>query len=236
VVFLFLVQGCGTSKGPFVPVEQMQAEAPARVAEFILGPGDKLEIIVYRHDDLKRTVQVDLSGKIGFPLIGDVQAAGLGIFEFRDKIRDGLAKYIIDPQVTVGVASSQSQKIIVLGEVKNPGFFQAESAITALEGISRAGGFTADGQKKSVLLIRGGMNKPQLIALNLEKALKEGDLAQNVALQRGDIVYVPRTFIADVDKFFTHMSTILQPLVLIETGIFLGQQIQRGGAQVTVAP
>ncbi|MBI3752908.1 MAG: polysaccharide export protein [Deltaproteobacteria bacterium] len=213
-----------------------EKEGMARVSEFILGSGDKVEILVYRNDDLKRDVQIDPSGNIMYPLVGDIKAAGLSIFQLRDKIRDGLAKYIVDPQVTVGVVSTQSQKIIVLGEVKTPGFFQAESSITALEAISRAGGFTLDGKKQSVLLIRGGMKKPELIPLNLEKALKEGDLTQNIILQRGDIVYVPRTFISNVDRFFTHLSTIISPLLQLESGYYIGERIgvTGGGTSIPV--
>ena len=209
-------------------------ENEAKITEFILGPGDRLEIAVYRNDDLKKTVQIDPSGKIMYPLVGDIQAAGLSVFQLRDKVRDGLVKYVVDPQVTVGVVTVQSQKVIVLGEVKSPGFFQAETSITALEAISRAGGFTLDGKKKSVLLIRGGMKKPELMNLNLDKALKEGDLTQNVALQRGDIIYVPRTTIADVNRFFSHLSTIISPLLQLESGYYIGQQIESSGGGASV--
>ena len=248
IVVLLIFHGCSTvntasqgnnegTKEPSALVEESnkgETESPVKISEFMLGPGDRLEIAVYRNDDLKRTVQIDPSGNIMYPLVGDVQAAGLSIFQLRDKIRDGLAKYVVDPQVTVGVVSVQSQKIIVLGEVKSPGFFQAETAITALEAISRAGGFTLDGKQKSVLLIRGGMKKPELIPLDLEKALKEGDLTQNVALQRGDIIYVPRTTIANVNRFFTHLSTIISPLLQLESGYYIGQQIESSGGGASV--
>ena len=209
-------------------------ENEAKITEFILGPGDRLEIAVYRNDDLKRTIQIDPSGKIMYPLVGDIQAGGLSIFQLRDKVRDGLVKYVVDPQVTVGVVSVQSQKVIVLGEVKSPGFFQAETSITALEAISRAGGFTLDGKKQNVLLIRGGMKKPELMNLNLDKALREGDLTQNVALQRGDIIYVPRTTIANVNRFFSHLSTIISPLLQLESGYYIGQQIESSGGGASV--
>jgi polysaccharide export outer membrane protein len=233
---LFIAQGCSTYKSPAVPLDQFQAESPPRMTEFILGPGDKLDISVYNNDDLKTSAQIDLSGKFIFPLVGDVQAAGLSIFQLRDKIRDGLKKYIIDPQVTIGISTSQSQKVIVLGEVKSPGYFQADSGMTALEAVSRAGGISVDGKMESVLLIRGGLEKPQLTVLNLERTLKEADLSQNVSLQRGDILYVPRTFISDVDRFFGHVSTILTPFVQLETGIFLYKNLTQGKGTTAVAP
>lgn len=242
LIFLF---GCATTKdtsqirsedvvAPTVVAPTSDESAnEAKVSEFILGPGDKIEIMVYRHDDLHRTIQIDSSGKITFPLVKDIQAGGGSIFQLRDKIQEGLSKYIIDPQVSVGVVSFQAQKVIVLGEVKNPGYFQMETTLTALDLISQAGGFTLDGKQKNVLLIRGDIKKPKLSVLNLEKALREGDLSQNVILQRGDIIYVPRTTISNVNRFFTHLSTIISPIVSLESGYYIGQSIElrnSGGA------
>ena len=209
-------------------IEEVENENAPRVTEFILGAGDELEIAVYRKDELNRSVKIGPSGKIMYPLVGDIQAAGLNIFQLRDRIREGLSRYIVDPQVSVGILSIQSQKIIVLGEVNSPGFFQGETAMTALEAISRAGGFTLDGKQKSVLLIRGGMENPELRALDLEKALKEGALAQNVVLRGGDIIYVPRTYISNVDRFFGHLSTIISPIVSLERAYLLGDEIISG--------
>ncbi|MBI5238719.1 MAG: polysaccharide export protein [Deltaproteobacteria bacterium] len=240
---LFLFQGCAWVKTA-AKTDELVEPAPAvseadrpvpdapKISQFILGPGDKVEITVYRNDDLKLTVQIDPSGKISYPFMGDVQAAGLTIFQLRDGIRDGLSKYIVNPQVYVNVTSVQSQKIIVLGEVKSPGFFQIDSSTTTLEAISNAGGFTLDGKQNNVLLIRGGARKPQIIQLNLAKAFSDGDMAGNQPLQRGDILYVPRTTISDVNRFFSHLSTIISPFLQLETGYFVGQQIERGGSAV----
>ncbi|MBI2447263.1 MAG: polysaccharide biosynthesis/export family protein, partial [Candidatus Omnitrophica bacterium] len=90
-------------------IKEFEEEGVPKVSEFILGPGDKIEIIVYRNDSLNRTVQIDHSGKIMYPLTGDIYAAGISIFQLRDKIRDGLSRYIVDPKVSIGVASVQSQ-------------------------------------------------------------------------------------------------------------------------------
>lgn len=244
VIFFLIFQGCsrttphikgGEAKGlrTFVEEEEItekfEKEGVPKVSEFILGPGDRVEIIVYRNDNLNRTVKIDTSGKIIYPLTGDIQASGLSIFQLRDKIRDGLSRYIVNPQVSIGVTSVQSQKIIVLGEVKNPGFFQAETSMTILDAISQAGGVTSYGKQKSVLVIRGGMKKPELMRVDLEKALEKGDLTQNIMLQRGDIVYVPRTAIANVERFFGHISALISPIVTMESGYFIGQQISEGG-------
>ncbi len=242
IVCLILLNGCATTgstskvtKEGGSPVSD-EASKEVKITEFILGPGDKVEIIVYRHDDLKRTVQIDTSGKITYPLVGDIQAGGLSIFQFRDKIRDNLSKYIIDPQVSVGVVSVQSQKVIVLGEVKNPGLFPIDSPLTTIDAISKAGGFTLDAKQKNVLLIRGGLKEPELMTLNIDSFFSEHNMSQNVYLQNGDIIYVPAIFIANVSRFFGHLSKIISPIVDIERGYFIGQQIESRRETAIVAP
>lgn len=240
LIFFVLLNGCATTGTTLKTTEEtvspVSDEVPkdVKIKEFILGPGDRIDVIVYRQDDLRRTVQIDTSGKITFPLLGDIQAAGLSIFQLRDKIRDGLSKYIIDPQVSVGVTAVQSQKVIVLGEVKDPGVFSIEIPMNAIEAISRAGGFTKDAKQKSILLIRGGLEKPELITLNMDNYFNDHDISQNVYLQGGDIIYVPVTFIANASRFFEHLSNIITPFIQIEGGFFLGQQIERGSEVVAV--
>ncbi len=236
VLALFLFQGCAVFHGKggvesSAPISAASAERPAEIKEFILGSGDKLDISVYRNSDLAKVIQIDPAGNIDYPLVGVMRAEGLSIFELKTNLGDALKKYLKNPQISIGVVSTQSQKVTVLGEVKRPGFFQLNGGLTMLEAISGAGGFTADGKKTSVLLIRGGLKNPELKAVNLQRTLSKGDLRENITLSRGDIVYVPRTTIANVDRFFMHLSTILDPLLDLERGYFIGQKIELGNSR-----
>lgn len=235
VVFLVVFQGCKTTKGNSIMLNEESAGQNApRVTEFVLGPGDVVEITVLRQDDLRRTVQVSPAGKIMYPLAGDIQAGGRSIFQIRDEIQAGLANVILNPQVSVSIVSVQSQKIIVLGEVVNPGFFSGTFPMSSLEVIARAGGATANGRLDNVLLIRGGLQQPELVNLNLSRALNAGESQQNAMLRGGDILYVPRTRIANVTSFFSHLAGIIAPIVSMETGVFLGQQIDGAGGTTAV--
>jgi polysaccharide export outer membrane protein len=242
LIIFVLLNGCATtgipSKTTGDAISPVSDEVPKdiKVKEFILGPGDKVEIIVYRQDDLKRTVQIDTSGKISYPLVGDIQAGGLSVFQLRDKIRDGLSKYYVNPEVSVGVVAVQSQKVIVLGEVNKPGLFSLDNPLTALEAISTAGGFTQDAKQKNVLVIRGGLEKPDIMTIDFNRIISGYDLAQNVYLQNGDIIYVPATFIANVSRFFEHLSRIISPIVSMEAGYYIGQQIGKGQATPAISP
>jgi len=137
-------------------------------------------------------------------------------------MRDGLAKYLDNPEVTVTVKSTRSQKVLVLGEVNRPGVFPVEGPMRALEAIALAGGFTQDAETKTVLLIRGDPQQPELYTLALDRTLFRGAPGENVRLQPGDIVYVPAMPIADVERFFKRLTNFLLPVIApINTFIFI---------------
>lgn len=189
------------------------------VSDFVIGAGDVLEINVYRQKDLDTKVTVPPSGTIFLPLIGEVAARGVGIRELRQKITEGYHQYLVDPQVNVKVEAIKSQKAYVLGEVKAPGMITLDTNVFAVEAIARVGGPTLDAEIGSVLLIRGDFHNPELKSLDIKKALNGEDLTQNLLLQGGDIVYVPRSFISDVTWAFRQFAAIIGPIVAWQQGI-----------------
>lgn len=239
IVLSALFTGCASSGARSLETEKIIPDV--KVSEFVLGAGDTLEISVYRNQDLNKSVKINPSGKIMFPLIGDVDAAGKGLFKLRNELQERLSKYIVDPQVTVNVTSIQSQKVMVLGEVSNPGVLTLDNELSIMEAISKAGGMTSDAKLSNVLLIRRGNNKPDVISLDLKKAFKNGDLSHNMVLQSGDIVYLPAVTIANVSWYFGHLSKILSPIVSLESGIVLWPQVENvlkgnSTSQTTIIP
>lgn len=212
--------------GPEEQKEKVEQINNVKLSEFVIGVGDTIEIAVYKHDDLKRTVKIDISGRIMFPLIGDVTVAGKGIFELRDDLKQRLSKYIVDPQVIINVTSVQSQKIIVIGEVNQPGVFNLDSSLSLSDAISKAGGATKDAKINSIILIRRGKEKANVSLFDMEKMLKDGDFSQDRRMQSGDVVYVPATTIANVSKFFSYFSQIISPVVNLESGVVLWPQVR----------
>lgn len=211
--------------------QQSQVEPPSEPAkvemtEFGLGIGDEVEVTVYQHPDLSRKIRIPASGIIFFPLVGEVNARGMGITELRRQLTAGLKDAIVSPQVSVEVTTLRSQKVYVLGEVNAPAAFSLESPILAMEAVSRAGGFTQNASQASVMLIRGGGENPKLKQLDLEAFLKKGIGSENMSLQPGDILYVPKTFVADMDRFFQHVLTALYPVLVLEQGIALYPSVQ----------
>lgn len=228
----FITLSCSTTQKPAETRETPEADASVTsqekelvVSEFILGVGDEIELTVYRHDDLNKKARIPSGGFNTFPLIGKIQTNGVSIHQLQEKITEALSGYLVDPQISLEVSSFKGHKIFILGEVNNPGVYQIDTPTTIIEAIAKAGGYTLDGKYSSVVLVRGGPEKSYLKRLDLKKTFAQGDLSQNVLLKTGDVVYVPRTFISDVDRFFKHLENIVRPLMYMEQGILLGKRI-----------
>ena len=163
------------------------------LSSYVIGAGDKLEITVFRNTDLDVSPQVDTMGEITFPLLGGMKASGLTPYQVRDRITEGLRKYITNPQVTVNVSTYQSQKITIMGEVESPGVLQIEKPQPIYELISKAGGFTENSNKDNVTILRKDKKGArQILSIDMRKMLEEGDTSQNILIYKDDIIYVPK--------------------------------------------
>lgn len=202
-------------------------EPPPEIRDLVLGQGDEINIKVFRNPEFDQKVKVGPEGVIFIPLIGDIKAAGVGVVALRQEITDKLAEFIVKPQVTIDVTFSKTRKVFVLGEVNHPGVFVIDDTMNVAEAVSQAGGFTNNAADQSVVVIRGDLRQPELKKVDFQKLLSKGDMAQNLSLQRGDIVYIPATFVSDVDKFFRHIYTALVPVVALEQGIVLSPDVVR---------
>ncbi len=187
---------------------------PARGAsgefEYVIADGDVLYISVWENDDLEQEVVVRPDGRISFPLAGDLVARGRTIVELDEMLTGHLKEYIRMPEVSISIRKLGGSKVIILGEVGRPGVYAVSGSRTVLEAVALAGGFRPDAVVNSIVLIRGGFQNPQIQRLNLKRPLLHGkDLEQNVSLQSEDIIFVPRTFLADLGRT---LMQILEPV------------------------
>jgi polysaccharide export outer membrane protein len=168
--------------------------------EYTIGPGDILKITVWGHDDLSKEYPVTLDGRVPFPLIGAVQAAGLSTSELAKRLRDLLEKdYLVNPQVLVTVKDYLSSKVHVLGEAEKPGLFYLTGPTTLLEMLSKAGGLSRTAGKDLVLVRTEGpktggppgVRSTVLLRFDVRK-IQAGDVKENILLQNGDMMFVPK--------------------------------------------
>ena len=151
--------------------------APAYSQEdYLIGPEDKLNILVWGHDDLHRELSVSLEGNISFPLIGMVRAVDKTTSQLEKHITERLADgYIVNPQVSVGVSTFSSQKFFLMGEIEKPGKYDMEQGMNVLMAISMGGGLTPKAAPKRTKIIRVVVGKETEIHVNMDTVINPGD-------------------------------------------------------------
>jgi polysaccharide export outer membrane protein len=159
---------------------------------YVIGANDVLAVNVWKEPDVSRSVTVRSDGKISLALAGELQAAGQTPRQLEEEIAKRLKSYISDPEVTVIVSESKSQKINVLGMVARPGTYLLSGSTTILDAISMAGGFKDFAKKKSIYVLRANADGTQKhIPFNYKEVIKGTNPEQNVKLMSGDTVVVP---------------------------------------------
>jgi polysaccharide export outer membrane protein len=158
-------------------------------SNFVIGPGDILQISVWQEPQFGETVEVRPDGKISLPLVSDVKVAGLTPATAQQKIAEKLQDFVKHPLVTVVVTQVHSRMVYVIGEVERPGPYPMVSPINVEQLIARAGGPTSQAKQKQVYILHEGVS--QKIPVNYKKIMQGKAPEQNVELMPGDTVVVP---------------------------------------------
>ncbi len=158
---------------------------------FQLQPGTRLQVTVYREDDLSGIYEIDPAGKLNFPLIGDIHTAGLEVEDFRAELVDKLKKYLVNPQVSISRSEGSIKSISILGHVVKPGVYDYSEGSTLMRLISSAGGFSESANKRKIKIIRIIDQKKKVIVANGLDIIdgKEDD----PKIESGDIIFVPES-------------------------------------------
>jgi polysaccharide export outer membrane protein len=168
------------------------AQEPADEAPlYVIEPNDVLEIFVWKEPDLSRKVLVRPDGRISFPLVQDLQAAGLTPAELKGKVEELLTEYLAAPNVTVIVDAIQHYRIYVTGKVNSPSSFMVEKPITVLQALSLAGGFAEFADEGGIKIVRAYGDNYVYLDFNYKDVIKGKNTEQNIFLRSGDVVVVP---------------------------------------------
>ena len=160
----------------------------AEVGQYRLGAGDLIEISVYDEPDLSLKVRIGLSGKISFPLLGDVDVAGLSPKDVELHLLGRLkGPYLVDPSVTVSIV--EYRPFYVTGEVEKPGSYAFHPGLTVDKAISVAGGFTERASKGKIYVIHDGAR-----GVNSESDKHRKSVRLYDVVQPGDVITVEQSF------------------------------------------
>ena len=185
------VAGCAFNSPKYPPAP---AAAASQDYNYIVGPGDALNIIVWRNPELSMSVPVRPDGKVATPLVDELVAQGKTGTEIARDVEKALAKFVRDPIVTVIVTNfvgPYSEQIRVVGEAAKPQFLPYKQKMTLLDVMIAVGGLTdfADGNAASILRAAEGEKQ---YAVRIKDLIKRGDMSANVEMKPGDILIIPQ--------------------------------------------
>jgi protein involved in polysaccharide export with SLBB domain len=206
VVFVNSILGCASQNQAVqsaAPAASVPAQARAKEpAPYIIQPGDEMDIKFFYNPELNELVTVRPDGKISLQLIDEIQASGKTPAELDKALTDFYARELRKPVITVIVRSTKGQRVYVGGEVTTQGMIELPPGMTALQAVFHAGGFLETAQPAEALVIRRGPeNYPVPYRVNLTSAMNGNGEEADFRLQPDDVVYVPKSAIAEANKF-----------------------------------
>ena len=199
---ILLITSCASSPPPAASVPAPQAGAAAATPskpvvgpDYIIGPGDTLQIFVWRNPELSVTVPVRPDGKISTPLVEDMVAVGKTPPQLARDMEGVLGEYVRSPKVNIIVttAASAFSLVKVVGQVTHPQALPYREGMTVLDAVLEVGGlgqFAAGNRARIVRMVNG---KETVIHVKLQDVVEKGDVHENVALKPGDILVVPQS-------------------------------------------
>lgn len=216
LLLIGLTMGCASTGGP---VTMVLPPAPAAQSEYIVQPGDTLEIKFYYHSDHNiQDIIVRPDGKLLLPLVGEQQAAGLTPAQLAGELAQRYSTNLRDPRISVNVKAMNQAQVYVGGEVLRPGIVKLKPQMNVLQAILEAGGPRGDTAdiERVVLLRSTGDNQFGYREINIKKFLANEASPNPEVLSQDDMIFIPQTGIAKanvwVDQYIRRMLPFGLPL------------------------
>jgi polysaccharide biosynthesis/export protein len=182
--FIFCISFCAT-------IIIALSNAGAAEKAYHIGPGDIIEISVWKDPDLSRTLVVPPDGIISFPLIETINVTNLTVADLKKVVTQKLSEFVPDATVTVMLNEINSLKAYVIGKVKDSGEFPITLDTSVMQILAKAGGLTPFASKGSIKILRQKNDQVTEIPFDYGEAEKGKNLEQNIILRPGDVVVVP---------------------------------------------
>ena len=195
LVLTALLTACGSTGGGG-PAPSSLDPSDVDVPEYKIGPGDSLQVFVWRHPELSASAGVRPDGKISTPLVQDIDAAGKTPMELAREVEERLKEFVRSPTVTVmvqGPRGDTDQQIKVVGTGVQPRTLPYSFGMTLLDVMIQVGGLSEYAAGNRAKVVRANGEAYQEIRVRLEDLLDRGDMSQNLALQPGDVLIVPES-------------------------------------------
>jgi polysaccharide biosynthesis/export protein len=190
-VAALLLGGCATR------LPAAEGQAVSANPDYLIGPGDSVNIVVWRNPEVSMAVPVRPDGKITTPLVEDLQAAGKTSSQLARDIEKALGKYIQQPVVTVVVTEfvgNYTEQVRVIGQAAKPQALPYKRDMSLMDVLIAVGGVTEFAAGNRATIIRNENGHQQRLAVRLDDLIHDGDISANVAMRPGDVLVIPESF------------------------------------------
>ena len=181
------------------PAENSPPAPPAQVVpnDYVIGPGDTIQVFVWRNPELTTTVPVRPDGKVSTPLVEDMVAVGKNPSTLARDIEKVLAAYVRSPQVNVIVtqAASTFSQVKVIGQVNTPQALPYREGMTVIDAVLAVGGLAPFASGNRAKVIRTENGKPREIPVKINNIVNKGDMRTNIPLKPGDVLVIPESLL-----------------------------------------
>ena len=187
----FFLSGCASTE----PVAQVSS-APTLSTEYLIGPGDKLQIFVWQNPDLSISLPVRPDGKISMPLVEDMQAVGKTPTQLSRDIETKLSEYLKTPQVYIivtGFVGTFDEQIRVVGKAAQPRALSYRKDMTLLDVMIEVGGLAEGAAGNRARVVRSYGGNPREIKVRINDLLNKGKISANLKMMPGDVLIIPES-------------------------------------------
>ena len=183
---------------------------------YVLHPGDVLDIQYRYTPEFNQTITVQPDGYVSLEIGGDVKVAGRNLEQVRTLILSKAKTRLASPELTVVLKEFQKPYVVVSGEVAQPGKFELRETLTAIQAVLLAGGFK-DSAKSSQIIVFRKLNAEtaEVKTLNFKSLKRTGDLENDLTLEPGDMILVPRNRISKIERYvrLASLAAFLNPII-----------------------
>ena len=198
------------------PAQRPRLTAFGAEDRYLLHPGDVLDIEYRYTPEFNQTVSVQPDGYVSLQMGGDLKVAGRNLEQVRNLILARARTRLESPELTVVLKEFQKPYVVVAGEVVQPGKFELRENLTAIQAVLLAGGFKESAKSSQILVFRKlNADTAEVRSLNFKNLKQSSDLENDLTLQPGDMILVPRNRISKIERYvrLASLTTFLYPLM-----------------------
>ena len=195
LLLILLLAGCSGGGGATMAAEE-SAREQSDTGDYVIGPGDGLEVFVWGHEDLTATVTVRPDGEISTPLVEDMRAAGKTPTELARAVETVLAEYVRTPTVTIIVqefVGEYNRQVRVVGRAAEPQALSYRNGMTLLDVMIEVGGLSEFASGNKAKIVRKQDGEEVIIKVRISDLLNKGRMDQNVRMMPGDVLIIPES-------------------------------------------